>query len=63
MNITQEMTHIQKQNELQDRSKLLDRVLVAYEQYLENGDKEILLSKLDVIRSDAFNYGVIHTTT
>lgn len=57
------MTHIQKQNELQDRSKLLDRVLVAYEQYLENGDKEILLSKLDVIRSDAFNYGITHPTT
>jgi hypothetical protein len=63
MNITQEMTHIQKQNELQDRSKLLDRVLVAYEQYLENGDKEILLSKLDVIREDAFYYGITHPTT
>jgi hypothetical protein len=57
MNITQEMNHIQRQNELVDKTKLLDRVLEAYEEYLRKGDSDILLSKLSVIVDDAENFG------
>jgi|Laugresu1bdmlbsd_1035121.scaffolds.fasta_scaffold04292_11 hypothetical protein len=57
MNITQEMNHIQRQNELVDKTKLLDRVLEAYAEYLRKGDSDILLSKLSVIVDDAENFG------
>jgi hypothetical protein len=57
MNITQEMNHIQRQNELVDKTKLLDRVLEAYAEYLRKEDSDILLSKLSVIVDDAENFG------
>jgi hypothetical protein len=57
MNITQEMNHIQRQNELVDKTKLLDRVLEAYAEYLRKGDSDVLLSKLSVIVDDAENFG------
>ncbi len=51
------MNHIQRQNELVDKTKLLDRVLEAYAEYLRKGDSDILLSKLSVIVDDAENFG------
>lgn len=67
MNITQEMTHIQKQNELKDKAMLFDKFMTCCESFIDKlrNDEETSVQELhadfvkDVlsIRRDGKNYG------
>lgn len=67
MNITQEMTHIQKQNELKDKAMLFDKFMACCESFIDKllNDEETPAHEMDAnfardmlaIRKDAKNYG------
>lgn len=68
MNITEEMTHIQKQNELKDKAMLFDQMISRIDALVDRvsagDDKESLFDmyaefslKMLEIRQEAKNYG------
>jgi len=68
MNITEEMTHIQKQNELKDKAMLFDQMIARIDALVDRvsagDDKESLFDmyaefslKMLEIRQEAKNYG------
>jgi len=67
MNITQEMTHIQKQNEPKDKAMMLDKFMACCESFIDKlrNDEETPVHEMHadfvkdvlMIRKDAKNYG------